>query len=175
MGGIDLTKIIGNISQSLFPIQHFISGGAYLLGLILFFLALVKLKKIGEAGGSEKKIVPLIYMLSALALIYSPSALKSLANTTFGVGNVLQYTEYNPYNIYNSLTLVMKTAGLIWFVRGCVLLTRASEPRTKWGAKGLIFLCAGVLAMNFHSTVGVLGSLMNYLQSMKLNFISHGP
>ncbi|KTD23861.1 protein IcmC (DotV)-like protein [Legionella lansingensis] len=172
MSSPDLVTIIGNVSRSLFPIQYLLSGGAYVLGILLFITAIFKLKKIGESGGrrsSERVFVPLVYLLGAGALLYLPSAVSVLANSTFGTGNILQYSQYNPYDIYNSMGYLIQTAGLIWFIRGCVLLVHASEPGVQWGPKGLVFLCAGILAMNYQNTVNMVAAAMGWLQSVSLS------
>lgn len=171
MNSSDLVTMLGNISQSLFPVQHFISGFAYLLGILFFITAIMKLKKIGGAGGQrsqEKIFVPLAYFLGGAALLFLPSVVTTMSNTAFGVGNILQYTKYNPYDIYSSMSLLIRTAGLIWFVRGCVLLVNASEPGVQHGPKGLAFLCAGVLAMNFENTAGFLNYVINRLETLTI-------
>lgn len=174
MNSTDLVTMIGNLSRSLFPVQHLISGGAYLLGLIFFIIALTKLKKIGGGRQSNERIfVPIAYLVGAAALLYLPSAVSLMANSAFGTGNVLQYTDYNPYNIYSSMLLVIQTAGLIWFVRGCVLLIHASEPGVQWGPKGLVFLCAGVLAMNFQNTASMLAAIINQLVHLSITIRSY--
>jgi hypothetical protein len=161
----DLITIIGNVSQSLYPIQKFISGLAYLIGFLFFITAFEKLKKIGDkraqSSSQEKMFTPMMYMLMGAMLLYLPSVLHTLANTAFGVGNVISYTNYNPTNIYSAMGLLIRTAGILWFVRGCVLVAHASEPGTQEGPKGLAFICAGVLAMNFDNTISVLNYILN--------------
>jgi hypothetical protein len=170
MNSADLITIIGNISRSLFPIQHLLSGGAYLIGLVFIIVALAKFKKVGaHSRSSERIFVPLAYLAGAIALIYLPTMTTALANTAFGTGNILQYSEYNPYNIYNSMGFLIQTAGLVWFIRGCVLLVNASEPGVQWGPKGLVFLCAGVLAMNFQNTANMMAAIMNQLQHLSIS------
>ncbi|WP_028388606.1 hypothetical protein [Legionella fairfieldensis] len=170
MNSTDLTQMIGNLSRSLFPIQHLLSGLAYLMGIVFFMIALSKLKKIGGAGGhsQEKIFVPLAYFIGGSALLFMPSAFSALTNTAFGVGNILQYANYNPYDIYNSMGLIIQTAGVLWFIRGCVLLVHASEPGVQHGPKGLAFLCAGVLAMNFENTASFLNYVLEQLTSLTL-------
>lgn len=169
MNSTDLVTMVGNVSRSLFPVQHLLSGGAYLLGLIFFIVALIKLKKAGGGGQSSEKIfVPMAYLVGAAALLYLPSAVNLLSNTAFGTGNILQYTDYNPYNIYSSMGFIIQTAGLIWFIRGCVLLIHASEPGVQWGPKGLVFLCAGVLAMNFQNTANMVSTIVTHLEQLTL-------
>jgi hypothetical protein len=163
--------MLGNLSRSLYPVQRLLTGFAYLLGVTFFMMAIIKLKKIGESGGhsQEKPIVPLAYFLGGAALLFLPSAVTTLANTVFGSGNILGYVSYNPYNIYNSMGLLIQTAGVLWFVRGCVLLVGASQPGETHGTKGLVFLCAGILAMNFQNTASVINAALNYLMSLSIS------
>jgi hypothetical protein len=165
----DLVTMIGNLSHSLYPVQHLITGGAYILGLLFCITAVTKLKKIGDYraqhSSSEKMYAPMMYLLIGSALLYLPSALTALANTAFGVGNVLTYSNYNPANIFSSMGLLIQTAGVLWFVRGCVLVVQASAPGTQQGPKGLVFICAGVLAMNFDNSIAVLNYTVNSLIS----------
>ena len=161
MTTIDLVTILGNISQSLYPVQRMITGVAYVLGILFFITSIMKfMNHRAQSSSREKMYTPLMYMLFGAILIYLPSALHLAANTAFGVGNVLTYTSYNPYNIYSSMGLLIRTAGVIWFVRGCVLVAHASEPGTQHGPKGLVFIIAGILSMNFDNTIAVLNSIM---------------
>lgn len=171
MNSADLVVMLGNLSRSMFSIQYFISGLAYLLGAAFFIVALMKLKAIGAAHGhsNERAFVPVAYMLGGSALIYLPSAVSLMANTAFGVGNVLQYTPYSAYDIKATIPTLIRTGGLIWFVRGCVLLVNASNPGIQHGPKGLAFLCAGVLAMNFESSIAFLNYIMGNLISLTMS------
>jgi hypothetical protein len=156
----DLVTMIGNLSRSLYPVQHLITGGAYLLGILFCITAITKLKKIGDYraqhSSTEKMYAPMMYLLIGSALLYLPSALTVMANTAFGVGNVLTYTNYSSTNIFNTMGLLIQTIGVLWFVRGCVLVVQASTPGTQHGPKGLAFIFAGVLAMNFDNSIAVL-------------------
>ncbi len=166
----DLITMIGNLSRSLYPVQHLISGGAYMLGILFFLTAIAKLRKIADhrsgSSSQEKMYSPMMYLMIGAALLYLPTALDIMANTSFGIGNVLTYTSYNPSNIFSSMGLVIQTAGVLWFVRGCVLVAHASQPGTQHGPKGLVFIIAGVLAMNFDNTIAML----NYIMSAMANW-----
>lgn len=171
MNIIDIVTILGNVSRSLYPVQRLITGLAYMLGILFFMTAIAKLRKIGDkrtqSSSNEKMYTPLMHILIGTILVYLPTGLHVVANTAFGVGNVLSYGGYNPANVYSSVGLLVRTAGLLWFIRGCVLLVHASEPGTQQGGKGLAFLAAGVLAMNFNNTVAMLNSLLQALLSIK--------
>lgn len=169
MNSIDLVTIMGNIGRSLVPVESLIAGLGYLIGILFVIAALVKFKKIGASrghSGKESMFVPVAQLFVGSLLIFLPSTIQVLSNSTFGSGNILQYTPFNPYDIYSSMRLVIQTAGLIWFVRGCVLLVYSSEPGKQEGPKGLTFVIAGVLAMNFEGTYGILNYIMTHLLSL---------
>lgn len=172
----DFVTIIGNISQSLYPVQKLISGLAYLLGILFFITAIGKLRKIGDkraqSSSQEKMFTPMMYILMGALLLYLPSSLHMLANTAFGVGNVISYTNYNPTNIYSAMGLLIRTAGVLWFVRGCVLVAHASEPGTQEGPKGLVFIVAGILAMNFDNSIAIVNYIIQSLISVTMSIKS---
>ncbi len=165
----DLIAMLGNISRNFIPVQRVIVGFAYLLGIWFFITAIQKLRKIGDhranSSSQESMYVPMAYLVGGVILLFLPSSLSALSNTTFGVGNILQYASYNPYNIYSSMGLIIRIAGLIWFVRGTVLLTHASNTgsQSQDGFKGFMFLFAGILAVNFDNTVSVLDAIMSQI------------
>ncbi|WP_298623277.1 type IV secretion protein IcmC [uncultured Legionella sp.] len=175
MSILDFVTILGNVSQSLYPVQRLISGAAYLLGLIFVMKALGKIKKIGDhraqSSSHEKMFTPMMYLMFGAALIYLPSIMHIMANTAFGVGNVLTYTPAPTPNIYSSMGLIIRTAGVIWFIRGCVLVAHASEPGTQEGPKGLVFIIAGIFAMNFDNTIAminyILGKFLTWTLAIK--------
>lgn len=178
MAALELTTVIGNISKSLFSVEKLITGFAYLLGLYFIVHSLTLLRRIAgkgrSGGGHEKVFVPVAYLLMGAALLYSPSMIQALANTAFGDGNVLQYSNYNAFNLYSAMGLLIQTAGLIWFVRGCVLLAHASEPGVQEGPKGLAFLVAGVFAVNFDNSVAMLNYILSHLVRLTISLSGTG-
>lgn len=169
----DLVTIIGNISQNLYPVRRLISGFAYLLGIVFFITAINKLYHIADrrsqSSSQEKMYSPLIYLLMGTFLIYLPTVFPMMANTIFGAGNVLTYTKPTVGNIYTSMGFIIRTAGLLWFVRGCVLMVNSGDPSAKQhGSKGLAFIVAGILAMNFDSTVSAINKSMSYITQVTL-------
>lgn len=177
MNTTDLITLLGNLSQSLYPVQRLITGGAYLLGILFFIKAISVLKKIGDhrtqSHSQEKMYTPMMYGLFGSALIFLPTIISTMANTAFGVGNILTYSNYNSKSIYNVMDLLVRTAGVIWFIRGCVLIAHSSEPSgAKEGMKGLIFLISGILAINFDNTIAMINSIINSLLRMTISIKS---
>lgn len=169
----DLVTMIGNLTRSLAPIQKLITGGAYLFGILFFITAISKLKKIGDkrtnSSSQEKMFTPMMYLLFGSALLYLPSALSVMADTAFGAGNVLTYGDYSKVTVLGSMRVLIRTAGLLWFVRGCILVAHASEPGVQEGPKGLAFIIAGVLAINFDNSVGAIDYVVNQLISLGIH------
>jgi len=166
----NLISMIGHFSQSLFAVQQLVSGLAYVLGILFLMIALQKFHKIGSSGNtsSESKFIPIAYILGGSFMLFLPSFFSTASNTLFGTGNILEYTKYNPYNFLSAMNVIIRTAGLIWFVRGSVLLIQASEPGTQHGPKGLLFLTAGIFAMNFETTLSTINWILTQLLSSTL-------
>lgn len=160
MNSIDIVTMLGNLSQSLLSVQTMVSGAAYLIGLTFFMAGLQKLKKIGDhrAGSSsqEKMFVPIAFFLGGAAFVFLPSALSTYSNTLFGSDSLLSYADYDKRSIYDIMAVIIRTAGLIWFVRGVILLVQASHPGVQHGPKGMAFLIAGIFAINFEYTVSII-------------------
>ena len=167
MGSIDLIAMLGNLSRTLSSVQTLVSGLAYIFGIIFVITALFKFNSIANTrtgqSSQEKMYVPVMFFFGGCALIFLPSMATVLSNTAFGAGNVLQYIQVKPYDIYNSIGILIQTAGIIWFVRGCVLIVHGSEPGTKHSSKGLAFIGAGILAMNFSYSQAAFNYIMNEL------------
>ena len=171
MGNDDLVTMLSNLSSSLPAVQNLLGGLSYLLGLTFIMSALGKFRQNQEkgpqGGESSKSWTPYAYFLSGAAMLYLPSMLGSLSNTLFGAGtSILEYSGYNPYNIYNAMEILIGTIGIVWFLRGCVLLAHSSNPdqgKSSHGLKGLLFLIAGLGAINFHSTVNMLNYALGQL------------
>jgi len=171
MNDANLISMIGNVSQSLLSVESLIAGLGYLIGILFIISAITKFKKIGDAkahsSAPEKPTAAILFLVVGAALLFLPSMVSVLSNSAFGTGNILQYIPYKPYDIYNSMQIVIQMAGLIWFVRGCVLLVHGGQPGAKEGPKGFAFIIAGILAMNFEATYGMLNYIMVHLFSLE--------
>ena len=171
MGNLDLISMLGNLSAAMNSVQSLISGLGYVFGVLFILHAIFKLKEtIGSAKNAQTGLnVPLAYLVAGSALIYLPSIVNTLAESFFGSSSALQYTAAQPINIYQYMRVIIATAGVIWFVRGCVLLAHASDPHSGRkgskgiGAKGLSFLVMGVFATHLDATVSALEGLMQMI------------
>lgn len=170
--------VLANIAGSMQSVDHLISGFAYLTGLGFALKALMSLKEMGESRTmmSNKSSIkePLIYFLVAGMLIYLPSGFEMLMMTTFGYPNVLAYGPTSSGNsaldnlfgpgsaVGESLAIIIQTIGLIAFVRGWVLISRASSQGQQPGGmgKGLTHVFGGILAMNIVGTLQLINNTL---------------
>lgn len=170
--------ILTNLSNSLGPVQHLITGGAYIIGCAFVFKAIYSLKTYGEARtmmSSNTSIKePLAYLMVGVILIYFPTALSMLMQTSFGYQNILQYAPINSNNqalntlfgadsaVGKPLSMLIQVIGLVAFVRGWVLVARsASQGQPPGGTgKGLMHVFGGILAMNIVGTMNMINNTL---------------
>ncbi len=157
---VDLVSIFVNLSQSLAPVQTLLTGFGYIMGISFVMISVSKFRKIGDARAhshsQEKMFVPTAYFLVGIGLIFLPTTINALANTAFGNDNILAYSSDDEDNLTAAVKLLIQTTGVLWFVRGSVLLAHASEPGVKEGSKGLTFIVAGIFALNFDNTTAAI-------------------
>ena len=171
----DLIEMFGNLSASLPSINHLLGGFSYLLGIVFYISSFHKFKELFAEGGGghHKQSVPWVYFFAGSALFYLPTMIDTLSNTLFGSGyNILAYSDFNRFDIRYSVTMLIQTAGILWFIRGCVLLAHASQPEQGqegskgYGPKGILFLVASLFAININATermlYHVISQLMRY-------------
>lgn len=170
----DLIIMIGNLSKSLPDVQNLIGGFSYLFGIVFCLSALIKLKEMfNEGGDSAKYAVPTAYFLTGIGLLFLPTLMDAFSTTLFGTqDNVLAYSQSNQYDIYNSMVMLIQTIGFIWFIRGCVLVSHASQPHNNqeggkgMGPKGLLFIIGGLFAINVYSTTGMIDYIVNHIMQI---------
>lgn len=174
MDSNNLVQIIINFSQSLAPIQNLIRGFCYILGICFVFKGLMHLYKFSEqhhhGAGNEPMSVGMFYIVGGAVMLFFPSTFNVVSATVFGVNSPIQYASPHPLDVVSAVILMIQTAGIIWFVRGCSLVVTSSEPGGEHGPKGLVFLLSGVLAMNIQLTAATLSTLMGMLESIGVSF-----
>lgn len=165
MNSIDLTTILGNISLSLVSVRSLALALGYLLGIVFVVIGLMKFTKLRKHS-EELPSTAFVYVFSGAVLLYLPSSFAVLSNTFFGSTSILQYTPQKTFTVYDSMRIILQTIGVIWFVRGVVVLVQASQPGKQEGVKGLFFVIGGILAVNFDFTVEAFNGMVSYFISM---------
>ena len=175
---LDQANVLTNLANSLNPVQRLITGGAYLIGCAFLFKAIYCLKVYGEArtmmSSNTSMKEPIVFLLVAALLIYFPTGLDMLMQTTFGDKNLLEYASMRGGSsalnsvfgrgsvIGRPLTLLIRVIGLIAFVRGWVLVARAASQGQPPGGtgKGLMHVFGGVLAINIVATLNMINNTL---------------
>lgn len=167
----DFTEMVQNIGPSIDPLYRVMTGFCYLVGAWLLWSSLKKIRDVADAraryGGGGKVFVPLAYAMGGFALFYLPSMAQVAQNTFFGTSSPMAYANWltELRQTYGDSTYVLtrlaQLAGLIWFVRGILLLVQASEPGIQYGPKGMGFMIAGILAMNVKYTANAVAYIVN--------------
>jgi hypothetical protein len=151
-----------------------LGGISYLLGIVFYINSFTKFKEIfSEGGGSQQKgIVPVAYFITGSALLFLPSMMQAVSYTFFGSGySILAYSSATQYDIYHSVSMLIQTAGILWFMRGCVLLAHASDPEQGQagskghGPKGFLLLVAGIFGINIDKTINFLDYVVTHMMS----------
>ena len=170
MSSVSLTTILGNLSLSLLPVQSLVAGIGYLAGIACVISGLMKLSKVNKQS-REGASVAMAYIVGGVVLIYLPTSMRVATATLFGTSCVLQYNTYSAYSLYAAMRVLIQTSGLIWFVRGVILMVHAAEPGKQHGPKGLGFVIAGVCSMNFDYTVKIINAIVEYFISLTMKLL----
>ena len=168
------TDILVNLAQSMLPVQKLITGAAYVIGLSFALKALYSLKIYGEAKTMQSSSTsikePLFYLMIAALLIYFPTGVDIVMNTSFGYSNILAYGDSSVVSsafggdseLGQALVLIFQTIGLYAFTRGWVLIARAAGQGQQPGGtgKGLMHVFGGILAVNIVGTVEMINNTL---------------
>ncbi len=171
---MDSVSVLANIAKSLVPVQGLITGAAYIMGIGFAIKALITLKSHSDSKGgmSQNSSIkePLIYLLVGGLLIYFPTTFSILMNTTFGYSSILEYSQQTTMSdwmggnnqIGLAVTTIIQTIGLYAFVRGWILVVRASSTGQPPGGvgKGLTHVFGGILAINIVGTLELVNNTL---------------
>lgn len=161
----DLVSIFINLSESLPSVQSMVSGFGYIVGIGLMIKGFLKLKE--SAGQSHESIVStMVYFFAGALLIFLPTAIDAFSNTFFGSDNILGYDTTSEDPFYYAIFLLIRTAGVVWFVRGCVLLLRTGKPGIKDSNRSLLYIFAGIMAINIETTIQAIDYSLNLFMNV---------
>ncbi|MBA4695839.1 MAG: type IV secretion protein IcmC [Legionella sp.] len=169
--------VLNNVAANMWSVQHLITGAAYLMGVGFAFKALYTLKIYGEARtmmSSHTSIKePVFYFIVAGMLLYFPTGVAIVLNTTFGSSSILEYAAVDSNNQVLStffggpqfgrpLSIIIQTIGGIAFIRGWMMIARsASQGQPPGGTgKGLMHVFGGILAMNIVATLQIINNTL---------------
>ena len=165
--GLDMAQIFSNIGMQIDPIMNFLVVLCYVIGVGLSVSAVMKLKKYGTRTAfmsvEMSMVGPFMQFFIGVGLFYMPyfiSAINLTIFTSSGVENELGYTSSSiDYDAYVEPVLgVIQIIGVISFIRGWLMLSKATNPGQQPGAisKGVTHVIGGILAVNIRTFITVI-------------------
>lgn len=166
---VTAASVFINIDNNLKGITQFITALFYIVGLSLAFSAVLRLKKFGQRTSfmhvEAGLLGPVSQLLIGVALVYSPTLLKTI-NMTFwqtpNFENILSWQLSMPNSQYldiiKPIVGIIQLVGAIAFLRGWIILSKASNQGAQPGSitKGVIHIIGGVLALNITRTISIV-------------------
>ena len=171
---VNYVTILTNLSHSMASVENMLYALAYFFGILLIISGILRFKKHSATGGnnafSQDYIVAATTVLMGSLLLYLPSSMSAFTTTFFGQNNILSYpttSQSDSEQVLQALKSILYATGILWFIRGAILVVHSVEPGHTHGKKGLAFMFAGVCATNLDYTVNAL----NYLSSQVFTYI----
>ena len=165
----DLASVFNNISDQINPIKNFVIAISYGVGLGLCVIAVMKLKKYGTKTAYmhvESSLVgPFLQFFIGIALFYLPTFVETvnitLWNDAYVYNSPLNYTSETSSTTFEEyiepILGVIQIIGMISFIRGWVMLSRATNVGQQPGAvsKGLTHVIGGIMGINIYTVIEV--------------------
>lgn len=157
---LDIQQMIINIAKIMPEVLQMLSALAYLIGFMLVFKGVYKLKEYGEMRTAMSSQIslwpPVITLIIGALMIYFVSAYEIGIQTLFGYSTPLSYLDSTDSadELVSAVVFIMQVVGVIAFIRGMLLLNSAGGHNAQPGTigKGLAFIIGGILAINMYGT-----------------------
>lgn len=147
-----------------FPnIYRLVTATAYIMGIAFIFRGVYQLKVYGDLrtmmSVQTNFRASMMLLLAGTALLYAPTAFKSMLLSTFATTTVTDPMGYGPARgmwgplASQAVLRFIQLIGTISFIRGWAQLTHVSNPngRSTMG-KAITHIIAGLLAVNIEGT-----------------------
>jgi len=159
----DIGDMLINLSQSYAGIWRLITSFSYVAGFIMFFRAIYNLKIYGELRTmmpSQASVkLPVTYMIVAAALLWLPSAVNVMMESTFGYTGPRQLLSHIAVDsirgeqILRAVLGMVQIVGLIAFIRGWMILSQGAQQGSPQSfGKAITHMIGGIFALNIDGT-----------------------
>lgn len=166
-----LESMLLTMSNQFPNIYRLITALSYLMGIAFIFRGIYQLKVYGDlrtmmSVQTNFKATMMVFF-AGTALLYAPTAFKSMLLSTFATTSVTDPMSYVPASSLSTLLAsqavlrFIQLIGTISFIKGWVSLTHVSNPngRSTMG-KAVTHIVAGLLAINIEGTKEMLEASM---------------
>lgn len=164
-----------DISQNLIQLKTSALGQVWtmlialsqVMAVAFAFLAVLKLKKFGQnsqmMASHPSLLGPIVSLFIAAVLFFLPLTLDTLVNTmwgydTTGIKSYISTSSSTWDSLIKPVITIIQIIGLIAFLRGWVILARATSEGSQPGTigKAITHIVGGVLGINIVGTITVL-------------------
>lgn len=163
----NIGDMMQNLKRDLPHLVRFIAAVSYIAGFWLVFSGLHELKVYGQARTMMPLNVnisgPLVRLIIGTFMVFFPGFINVSIYTlwNYGVQGVLLYptdTKAGWEDVVEGVVALVRVIGYIAFVRGLILITRASRQGVPPGmmSKAITHIIGGILAVNIVGTVDAI-------------------
>ena len=161
---IDLDAAYERLTEAYDSFELLVRAVAFLMGIVMIFRGIAMYRAFGQHVNQMTRngelAGPAVYLVVGTLLLNFPVIIDASLQTTFGTTDLvgLKYTGESDVikwnNVLQLVTLYARLIGLIAFVRGLYLISKAGDPGVQPGtiSKGLVHFVAGVLLVNIGMT-----------------------
>lgn len=162
--GLSAQDMINRISEQIPNLMQMVTAIAYVMGMFMIYIALLKFKRFGEMrtmmSMQHHLSEPVTYLFAGAMLLYLPSSVQVGMSTFWAEPNPYGYLQQqDQWSLFiNNCFLVVQLFGTIAFIRGLLILTHASKEGGGGGALGraLTHIIGGVFCINIYQFVQVI-------------------
>ena len=168
---VDLDAAYANLMDASTAFSNLTVAVGYLMGVIMIFRGIAMYRAFGQhitqMSRNGELAGPGVYIIVGALLVYLPSVIDASLITAFNVDRTeLSELTYSGTStgtvdwsqVVDLINSYAKLIGLIAFVRGLHLISKAGDPGVQPGtiSRGLVHFVAGVLLINIGATYSVL-------------------
>ena len=158
---------VANLEHNFILISQIIQTFAVVSGAVLFLASFFEFKRLGEARSMMHQysaIKPVMLLLCGSVLLVFPVISGTLLISFWGQMSDLSYSSDTSGvgALMPAIFMFVRLVGLVSFMRGLLLLSRASGSHGQPGTvgKALIHMFAGVLCLHVVETMDLLGNIL---------------
>ena len=164
---VDWTQMLRNLSSSLVEVEKMVFYVFALVGISLIISGVLGLLHFGtmmQPDSGERKEAILKILAGALLFGLAKFTIPVLLTTFFGRVDLSDFSNVSMSpDLLLAIKRVTQLAGVIWIGLGIQKLIQEDKSEQSKSFKGVTYLVAGVMALNFEYAARVLDYLFHLL------------
>lgn len=165
----DIGEMFANFSDASVSLMNLARGASFLLGLIIVFLGLSRLKEYSESNGGRVKLMsPIMLTFVGACLVALPGSID-MTTETLALGSNTGTALLSEPDVGGDIPglnaalagvlLFIKMVGHLAFIRGFLILKKHGDGDQNAGVgRAATHILGGAAAININATIGMLGA-----------------